>query len=64
MGVRERVIEERPQYDADTGAYTGTTTYERPYTEAPGISPLLVAEMLEHSVYFSLKDLGKASATF
>jgi ribosomal protein S27AE/16S rRNA G966 N2-methylase RsmD len=64
MGVRERVLEERPQYNADTGAYTGTTTYERPYTEAPGISPLLVAEMLEHSVYFSLKDLGKALPQF
>jgi 16S rRNA G966 N2-methylase RsmD len=39
MGVRERVIEERPQYDAVTGAYTGTSTYEKPYSEAPGISP-------------------------
>ena len=60
MGVRERVIEERPTYDSQTGAYTGTTTYERPYEESPGISPLLVAEMLDHTVYFSLKDLGKA----
>src|SRR5262249_34469256 len=60
MGVREQVIEERPSYDKETGAFTGTTTYERPYEEAPGISPLLVAEVLDHAVFFSLKDLGKA----
>jgi superfamily II DNA or RNA helicase len=59
MGVREQIIEERPTYDSDTGAYTGTSTYERPYAESPGISPLLVAEMLDHTVYFSLGDLGK-----
>lgn len=59
MGVRERVLEERPSYDKESGAYTGTSTYERPYTEAPGISPLLVAEMLDHTVFFSLADLGK-----
>jgi hypothetical protein len=60
MGVREQVIEERPSYDRDTGAYTGTSTYERPYEEAPGISPLLVAEVLDHAIFFSLGDLGKA----
>jgi len=60
MGVREQVIEERPTYDAVTGAYTGTSTYERPYEEAPGISPLLVAEVLDHTIFFSLADLGKA----
>jgi hypothetical protein len=31
--VREQVIEERPSYDSETGAFTGTTTYERPYEE-------------------------------
>ncbi|MEP7288631.1 MAG: DUF6094 domain-containing protein [Chloroflexota bacterium] len=59
MGVREKVLEERPTFDRDTGAYTGTNTYERPYEEAPGISPLLVAELLDHAIYFSLQDLGK-----
>ncbi|MBN8590622.1 MAG: hypothetical protein J0M33_02645 [Anaerolineae bacterium] len=59
MGVREQVVEERPSYDRDTGAYTGTSTYERPYEEAPGISPLLVAEVLDHAIFFSLGDLGK-----
>ncbi|MBE2272351.1 MAG: hypothetical protein IAE80_29215 [Anaerolinea sp.] len=60
MGVREQVVEERPSYDRDTGAYTGTSTYERPYEESPGISPLLVAEVLDHAIFFSLGDLGKA----
>jgi len=60
MGVREQVVEERPSYDRDTGTYTGTSTYERPYEEAPGISPLLVAEVLDHAIFFSLGDLGKA----
>lgn len=53
MGVREQVVEERPTYDSNTGAYTGTSTYERPYEEAPGISPLLVAEVLDHAIFFS-----------
>ena len=60
MGVREQVVEERPTYDSNTGAYTGTSTYERPYEEAPGISPLLVTEVLDHAIFFSLADLGKA----
>src|SRR5450432_3131781 len=64
MGVREQVIEERPSYDRDTGAYTGTSTYERPYEEAPGISPMLVAELLDHSIFFSLGDLGKWLPTY
>jgi superfamily II DNA or RNA helicase len=60
MGVREQVIEERPSYDKETGAFTGISTYEKPYEEAPGISPLLVAEVLDHAIFFSLGDLGKA----
>lgn len=64
MGVRERVLEERPTYDRDTGAYTGTSTYQRPYTEAPGCSPLLIGWLLDHSIFFSLKDLGKHLPTY
>jgi hypothetical protein len=60
MGVREQVVEERPSYDKETGAFTGTSTYERPVEEAPGISQLLVAEVLDHAIFFSLGDLGKA----
>jgi len=59
MGIREQVLEERPQYDRETGAYTGTSTYERPYQEAPGCSPKLIGWLLNHSIFFSLKDLGK-----
>src|SRR5260221_4742075 len=64
MGVREQVIEDRPTYDKDTGVYTGTSTYERPYEEAPGISPTLVAELLDHAIFFSLGDLGKCLPTY
>src|SRR6266566_4340882 len=64
MGVREQVIEDRPTYDKDTGVYTGTSTYERPYEEAPGISPLLIAEVLDHAIFFSLGDLGKWLPTY
>ena len=60
MGVREQLVEERPTCDSSTGVYTGTTTYQRPYQEAPGISPLLVAEVLDHAIFFSLADLGRA----
>jgi hypothetical protein len=64
MGVREQVLEERPSYDRDTGAYTGTSTYERPYQEAPGCSPMLIGWLLDHSIFFSLKDLGKHLPTY
>lgn len=57
MGVREKIVTKTPQYSA--GKMTGTETYERPYEESPGISPLLVAEMLDHTIYFSLADLKK-----
>ena len=60
MGVREGGEDEVPQYDSETGAYTGTSTYIRPYVEAPGISPLLVAETLDHTVFFSLNDMSTA----
>ncbi|GAB4528628.1 MAG: hypothetical protein OHK0046_47720 [Anaerolineae bacterium] len=59
MGVREKLMDENPNFDPASGKYTDTSTYQRPYQEAPGISPLLVAEILDHSVFFSLEDLGK-----
>ena len=46
MRVLEQIIEERPTYHSESGVYTGTATYARPYEEAPGISPRLVAELL------------------
>ena len=53
------MLEERPQYHPETGVYTGVKTYERPYSEAAGCSPLLPAELLDHSIFFSLRDLDK-----
>lgn len=64
MGVRERVLEERPQYHPETGVYTGVKTYERPYSEAAGCSPLLPAELLDHAIFFSLRDLDKWLPTY
>lgn len=64
MGVREMVVEEHPSYDRNTGVFTGTSTYERPYEEAPGISPMLIAEVLDHAIFFSLGDLGKGLPIF
>ena len=58
MGVRERVLEDRPTYNK-AGQFTGTSTYQRPYEEAPGCSPRLVGWLLSHSIFFALKDLGK-----
>jgi hypothetical protein len=58
MGIMEKQIDEYPQYDSESGAYTGVATYERPYVESNGISPRLVAEMLDHTIYLSLQDLG------
>jgi 16S rRNA G966 N2-methylase RsmD len=60
MGVLESIEEERPEYDRQTGIYTGTSSKQQPYQEAPGISPLLIASMLDHAIFFSLGDLGKA----
>lgn len=62
MGVLERVVEEKPTYRH--GAYTGTKKVAREYTEGPGISPLLVSSAVGHTIYFSLKDLGKALPTY
>ncbi len=60
MGVREGGEDDVPQYDRETGEYTGTVTYDRPYIEAPGISPLCVAEVLDHTIFFSLTDMSEA----
>jgi hypothetical protein len=58
MGVIERVIEHRPSFD-EVGAYTGKRTYPREAVESAGISPRLVREILDHTVFVGLKDLGK-----
>ena len=58
MGVLEQTVEERPSFN-EAGAFVGMTTYERPYTEAPGISPRLVAETMDHTIFFSLTDMAE-----
>lgn len=59
MGVLQKVIEHRPEFD-ETGAFTGVRTSETKPHEAPGASPLLVREILDHCVFVSLRDFGKA----
>jgi hypothetical protein len=61
MGVRERIVEEKPDYDKETGAVTGTKTYKRPYEEANGVSPLLISYILSNAIFISLRDMGKKS---
>ena len=61
MGVREQVG--RRTSDAMTAKPARTPELRPtsvPIEEAPGISPLLVAEVLDHAIFFSLGDLGKA----
>lgn len=58
MGVLERVEEDRPQYDGETGAYSGHSRFVHKPAEAPGVSPMLVREILDHAVFIGLKDMG------
>jgi hypothetical protein len=59
MGVLERVVEYK-QDDGRSGAYTTTRRVEHRPREAPGISPRLVAEVLDHCIWVGLKDLNFA----
>jgi hypothetical protein len=63
MGCLERTIEYRPQYDK-AGVYTGKRRTEQAPKEAPGTSPLLVSEIIDHCVFVGLKDVGKVMPTF
>lgn len=58
MGVLQRVEEDRPQYDTETGAFTGHSRFVHRPAEGPGVSPLLVKEILDHSIFIGLKDMG------
>jgi len=50
MGALERIIEYRPEYDKG-GHYTGKRRIEQKPKEAPGCSPLLVREIIDHTVF-------------
>ncbi|MHB8752761.1 MAG: helicase-related protein [Aggregatilineales bacterium] len=59
MGVLEKVVQYRPQHDK-AGKYTGKRRMEQKPKEAPGCSPLLVQEIIDHCVFVGLLDMGRA----
>lgn len=50
MGSLERIVEYKPQYD-QSGRYTGKARFEHQPREAPGTSPMLVREILDHALF-------------
>ncbi len=58
MGCLEKIVEYRPQYDK-SGAYSGKRRCENKPKEAPGCSPMLVQEIIDHAVFVGLLDMGK-----
>src|SRR5262249_7570271 len=63
MGSLERVVEYKPQYDK-AGLYSGKRRVEQKPREAPGCSPLLVAEIVAHFGFVGLSDLGRKMPDF
>ncbi len=63
MGALERIVEYRPEYDKG-GHYTGKRRVEQKPKEAPGCSPLLVREIIDHTVFVGLQDIGRAMPEF
>ncbi len=63
MGTLERIVEHRPQYDK-AGVYSGKRRVEYKPKEAPGCSPLLVSEIIDHCVFVGLADLGRTMPEF
>ncbi len=63
MGSLERIVEYKPQYDK-AGVYSGKRRVEQKPHEAPGCSPLLVAEVIDHCVFVGLQNLGKQMPSF
>lgn len=57
MGSLERIVEYKPQYD-QSGKYTGKARIEHQPHEAPGTSPLLVREILDHALFVGLTDIS------
>ncbi|MBN1121807.1 MAG: hypothetical protein JXJ17_12065 [Anaerolineae bacterium] len=56
MGVMVKVIEY--SQDKQSGVYNGTDRHEHRPQEAPGISPLLIRELLDHCLWVGLPDLA------
>jgi len=63
MGALERIVEYRPEYDKG-GHYTGKRRIEQKPKEAPGCSPLLVREIIDHTVFVGLQDIGRNMPEF
>ncbi|MBN2470985.1 MAG: hypothetical protein JXN59_09690, partial [Anaerolineae bacterium] len=63
MGVMEREIEYKPDYD-EHGRYTGKRVVEKKPAEAPGCSPELVQEIIDHVVMVGLLDSGREMPDF
>ncbi|NLF76702.1 MAG: SWF/SNF helicase family protein, partial [Chloroflexi bacterium] len=63
MGALERIVEYRPEYDKG-GHYTGKRRIEQKPKEAPGCSPLLVREIIDHTVFVGLQDIGRNMPDF
>jgi hypothetical protein len=63
MGALERIVEYRPEYDKG-GRYTGKRRVEQKPKEAPGCSPLLVREIIDHTLFVGLQDIGRAMPDF
>ncbi|MBZ0315293.1 MAG: DUF6094 domain-containing protein [Anaerolineae bacterium] len=57
MGSLERIVEYKPQYD-QSGRYTGKARIEHQPQEAPGTSPMLVREILDHALFVGLTDIS------
>ena len=63
MGTLERIIEYKPEYD-EAGIYSGKVRHEHRPKEAPGCSPLLLAEIIDHAIFVGLKDMGRKMPPF
>jgi len=61
MGSLERIVEYKPQYDS-SGKYTGKNRVEHQPREAPGTSPMLVREILDHALFVGLTDISDMPA--
>lgn len=59
MGVLEKVIEYKEEY-SDSGRHSGTKRINHGAKEIPGASPLLIRTIIDHTIFMSLSDLGKA----
>jgi hypothetical protein len=58
MGILEKTIEYKEEYSA-SGYHAGTKRINHGAKEAAGIAPLAIPEIIDHTVFMSLTDLGK-----